>query len=140
MTIISKGAPRRPASMRRIVGLALAATACVALAGCGGGRSSTPVRSYAGGSTGSQSFASGPISSACMNGGRKAANIRLCGCVQAVANQSLRSGADQSMAASFFADPHKAQEIRQSDNPSHEAFWQRYKAFSAQSERTCQGL
>jgi hypothetical protein len=105
-----------------------------ALAACGGGRDR--VDRYYGGA--SAQFASGPVSQACLRAGRKAANSRLCGCIQGVANQKL-SGNDQRMAASFFADPHKAQEIRQSDRSSHEAFWKRYKAFSASAEATCRG-
>ena len=43
------------------------------------------------------------------------------------------------MAAEFFDDPHRAQEIRQSDRRSHEAFWQRYKNFGQTAEIFCQG-
>ncbi|WP_417523111.1 hypothetical protein [Marinovum sp.] len=80
----------------------------------------------------------GPISRACMTSGRKAANTSLCGCIQAVADASL-TWRDQRVAAKFFKDPHKAQEIRQSDRASDEAFWLRYKAFGTQAERSCQG-
>ncbi|MEC3862465.1 hypothetical protein VK792_14325 [Mesobacterium sp. TK19101] len=102
------------------------------LAGCGGGKRSKreDIRVTR--------FSSGPISAACLQADRKAANRDLCGCVQTVANRSL-SGADQRFAATFFKDPHKAQEIRQSDNSSHEAFWQRYKAFAEEAEVLCQG-
>lgn len=105
-----------------------------ALAACGGGRDRVE-RSYGGASA---QFASGPVSQACLRGGRKAANRRLCGCIQGVADRQL-SSADQRMAASFFSDPHKAQEIRQSDRSSHETFWKRYKAFTGTAERTCRG-
>lgn len=108
--------------------------ACFALAACGGGNR---VDRYAGGMT--YSFASGPISKACERSDRKAANRRLCGCIQAVADRSL-SGADQRLAAKFFKEPHMSQEIRQSDRSSHEIFWQRYKAFAATSEQQCRGL
>lgn len=121
---------------RIFVGLAL----CAALAACGAPRNDRNYsRSYGGGSIAPAS-ASGQISNACMASGRKAANPRLCGCIQAVANSSLRGGGDQSMAASFFKDPHQAQVIRQSDNPRHEDFWQRYKAFTSRAEATCKGL
>ncbi|MDA7427352.1 hypothetical protein PGB28_02695 [Primorskyibacter aestuariivivens] len=80
----------------------------------------------------------GTISTACMQSGRKAANRSLCKCIQFVADQSL-SRADQRLAASFFRDPHKAQEIRQSDRANHEAFWERYKLFGAQAESFCKG-
>lgn len=105
-----------------------------ALAACGGGRDR--VDRYYGGA--SAQFAAGPVSQACLQAGRKAANRRLCGCIQGVADRQL-SGRDQRMAASFFSDPHKAQEIRQSDRSSHEAFWQRYKSFTGAAERTCKG-
>lgn len=100
---------------------------------CGGG--DRVARNYGGARV---DFASGPISSACLRGGRKAANRQLCGCIQSVADRDLSTG-DQRLAASFFRDPHKAQEIRQSDSASHEAFWKRYKAFAARSETICRG-
>ena len=80
----------------------------------------------------------GVISTACLQSGRKAANRSLCKCIQFVADQSL-SRSDQRLAASFFRDPHKAQEIRQSDRSSDEAFWERYKSFGAQAETFCKG-
>ncbi len=112
-----------------MIGIFLVAT--MTLAACGGGskrvdRISTP-RSL---------FATGPIYSACLSAGRKAASRSLCGCVQAVADSSLRAG-DISLAASFYADPHSAQETRQSDNPRNEAFWKRYKAYVANAEQHC---
>lgn len=102
---------------------------------CGGGGGKRSDRNYSGGGA---SFASGPISKACLQAGRKAANRQLCGCIQGVANRDL-SGADQKLAVSFFSDPHRAQEIRQSDNARNEAFWKRYKAFAARAEKTCKG-
>ena len=56
--------------------------------------------------------------------------------IQGVANITL-SGGDQRLGASFFNDPHRAQEIRQSDNGTHEAFWERWKAFGDQAARQC---
>ncbi len=98
------------------------------------GRSS--VSRYAGGA--SVAFASGPVSKACLGGGRSAANGRLCGCIQGVANREL-SASDQRMAAKFFRDPHRAQEVKMSDAAAHDAFWDRYTAFAARAERTCRG-
>lgn len=109
----------------------LFSTALVALlAACGGGSSDR----YDAGQV--SRFSSGPISRACMSSDRKARNTQLCGCIQSVANVSL-SGSDQSMAVSFFEDPHRAQEIRQSDNSGHERFWLRYKGFVAMAESNC---
>ncbi len=99
------------------------------LAGCGGNRADRERTVVA-------RSASGPISAACLVAGRKGATRARCGCVQGVANITL-SGGDQRLGASFFNDPHRAQEIRQSDNGAHEAFWERWKAFGDQAARQC---
>lgn len=78
----------------------------------------------------------GPIERACMQSGRKAATPALCGCIQRAANETL-SPSDQSLAATFFRDPHRAQEIRQSKRHDHSEFWRRYRAFGAAAESTC---
>ena len=78
----------------------------------------------------------GPIERACMSSPRKSASWRLCGCIQRVADQTL-SRSDQRVAAKFFVEPHKAQEIRQSDNTRHEAFWLRYKEFGVSAAASC---
>ncbi|MBW7921410.1 MAG: arginine transporter [Rubellimicrobium sp.] len=96
--------------------LILAAT--LALAACGGGR------------------VTGDVSKACMSGGRQAANASLCSCVQQAANQTL-TAAEQRRAATFFADPQRAQDTRQSGNSSDRAFWTRYRAFSSLAETMC---
>lgn len=80
----------------------------------------------------------GPISRACLGSGRKAANTGLCNCIQSVADAAL-TRSDQRLAARFFRDPHRAQEIRQSDRASHEAFWLRYKQFGSKAEAACRG-
>ena len=96
----------------------MAAAACFVLVSCGAGR------------------VSGEIGNACMNGGRSAANSALCSCVQRAANQTLR-GSDQARAAEFFADPHLAQETRQSNRSTDEAFWARYRNFANTAESMC---
>lgn len=78
----------------------------------------------------------GPMSSACLKSDRKAKSRKLCRCMQSVANKEL-SRRDQKLAASFFKDPQKAQDIRQSDKRSHEQFWKRYKAFGATFASSC---
>ncbi|CUI67566.1 hypothetical protein [Cognatishimia activa] len=78
----------------------------------------------------------GPISSACRKSDREAATRRMCNCLQSVANGEL-SRSDQKLAASFFKDPHKAQEIRQSDRRSHEKFWLRYKDYGQTAAALC---
>lgn len=76
------------------------------------------------------------IRKACLKAGRAGATRVMCSCIQDVADTRLKRK-DQKLAAKFFKDPHKAQEIRQSDNNTHEAFWQRYKAFGLAAEETC---
>ena len=78
----------------------------------------------------------GPIDRPCMASNRKQKSWALCRCFQDVANQTL-SRADQRRAAKFFQDPHKAQEIRQSDSRTHERFWLRYKEFGATAAALC---
>lgn len=79
----------------------------------------------------------GPMEKACNRSDRAASNRSLCNCIQQVADFKL-SGKDQRLAATFFKDPAKAQEIRQSDRRSHEAFWLRYKEFASVAEASCQ--
>ena len=78
----------------------------------------------------------GPIERACTQSERGAANRQLCGCIQRVADITL-DRRDQRLAAKFFRDPHKAQEIRQSDRQSHEVFWRKYRAFGSAAENYC---
>ncbi|WP_366943563.1 hypothetical protein [Cypionkella sp.] len=85
------------------------------------------------------SFAhAGPIESACNRSDRKQSNRQLCGCIEQVADQTL-SGGDQRRAASFFKDPEKAHKVWMSKSKSDDAFWDRYKAFSAQARVYCGG-
>ena len=76
------------------------------------------------------------IQNACMKSGRKAASRTLCGCIQDVADLTL-SPTDQRRAATFFSDPHRTQEVRQSDARRDEQFWVRYKAFGGQAQTYC---
>jgi len=76
------------------------------------------------------------IEQACVQSGREAANRALCGCIQDVANLTL-TGSDQKLASTFFKDPDKAQEIRQSDRRAHERFWERYKEFGETAREFC---
>ncbi|MCB2136022.1 MAG: hypothetical protein KDE08_08785 [Rhodobacteraceae bacterium] len=79
----------------------------------------------------------GPIDQACIRANRTA-SAELCGCIQRVADMTL-SGSDQKLAASFFADPARAQEVRQSDRQSLRAFWGRYMTFGSAAEDVCSG-
>ena len=73
-----------------------------------------------------------------MNSDRSGGNRAVCGCIQDAANLTLTSK-DQRLAATFFKDPDRAQEIRQSKRNSHETFWKRYKNFGQTAELFCQG-
>ena len=79
----------------------------------------------------------GAMERACNSSKRSSSSRPLCNCIQQVADVKL-SKKDQRMASKFFKDPHRAQEIRQSDNTSHEAFWLRYKEFAAIARASCQ--
>ena len=78
----------------------------------------------------------GVIDRACLKSDRSAANRQLCGCIQRVADQTL-SRSDQRLAAKFFKDPQKAQDIRQSGSRSNSEFWEKYKAFGSTAEAYC---
>lgn len=106
----------------------------VALAGCADQKR---VDRFAGGAR--VSFASGPISQACQKSDRSNANRQVCGCIQSIANRSL-TNSDQKLAASFYNDPQKAQDVKMSKSTSHDAFWDRYKLYATQSERACVGF
>jgi len=79
------------------------------------------------------------LNRACLRSDRDGATRQLCRCIQKTANKSL-SRADQKLAASFIKEPHKAQEIRQSDRRSHEIFWKRYKEFETKVVASCKHL
>lgn len=78
----------------------------------------------------------GPIDRACMASNRSARSPRLCSCIQRVADQTL-SRSDQRVAAKFFRDPQRAQDIRQSDSQAHEIFWRKYRAFGEAAAASC---
>lgn len=79
--------------------------------------------------------AAGAIESACMRSDR-GGNRALCGCIQQVADMTLR-GADQRRAAKFFKDPQQAQEVRMSKRDADNEFWARYKSFGEAAEAYC---
>lgn len=79
----------------------------------------------------------GTIERACLSSDRPKSRA-LCGCIQKAADVTL-TGRDQRMAARFFADPHRAQVVRQSDRANDEKFWTRYQRFGATAEAYCRG-
>ncbi len=80
--------------------------------------------------------ASGPISDACLASDRTARSRKLCGCIQAVANQTL-TGSEQRYAATFYNNPQQAQNVRQSERATDAQFWKAYRAYGERSERVC---
>ena len=80
----------------------------------------------------------GPIESACLRSDRQAANRALCGCIQQVADMTLK-GSDQRKAAKFFRDPDQAQKVRMSKSDSDNEFWARYKNFGETAAAYCGG-
>lgn len=78
----------------------------------------------------------GPISQACLASDRKSRSRALCGCIQAAANQTLNPS-QQRRAVAFYNNPHRAQEVRQSDRVNDERFWEAYRAYGARAERLC---
>lgn len=84
----------------------------------------------------SKAQAASTIERACVKSDRKAASRPLCGCIQDVADLML-SRKEQKIAATFFKEPHRAQEIRQSDRRSDEKFWLRYKEFGNTARSYC---
>lgn len=100
------------------------------LAACGG-----PSR-FAGGSGGVWPVASGPISDACLASDRKARSVALCGCIQAVANDTL-SSSEQRRAVRFYQDLQSAQDTRQSQRSGDQRFWAAYTTYAERAERVC---
>ncbi|WP_050522957.1 hypothetical protein [Pseudorhodobacter wandonensis] len=80
----------------------------------------------------------GPIENACNRSDRKGATRSLCGCIQQVADMTLKGG-DQRKAARFFTDPEQAQKVRMSKSDSDNAFWARYKNFGETAAVYCGG-
>ena len=76
------------------------------------------------------------IERACLSANRDGTSRAMCGCIQDVADLTL-TNRDQELASSFFKNPQKAQDIRQSGRRSHSKFWDRYKEFGATAETFC---
>ena len=104
----------------------IAFTCILALAACGGNRSTS----------GNTQGATGEISRACLAADRSAASVQLCSCVQSVANAEL-SARDRTRVARFFEDPEIAHAAKISDTVANDAFWARYQAFVRRARSTC---
>ncbi len=110
------------------MGRILAVMALGVLVSCGGSSRNDQVARYA--------SVSGPIKSACVSSGRRAANRQICGCIQAAADQTL-SGSDQRRGASFFGNPELAHSVRRSDTAIDDAFWDRWRNFGNAADQLC---
>lgn len=75
------------------------------------------------------------IRNACLTAPR-AGDVNTCTCIQSAADRTL-SKQDQKLAASFFANPDRSEEVRRSDTRRHDAFWKRYQAFGQMAEAFC---
>ena len=78
----------------------------------------------------------GSIDHACRQAKRPAATPKLCRCVQKVANKSL-TRTERYKVSKWFSDPHKAQQIRQSDRRRDEELWLKYKKFGNLARKSC---
>ncbi|MGJ8544303.1 MAG: hypothetical protein ACSHWZ_02590 [Sulfitobacter sp.] len=114
----------------------IAVTGLMFLAACGGGTRYANTATRSGAAYAPTLYATGPIQKACLSQGRKGASRARCGCIQAVADQSLSNG-DQRRGAKYFKDPGKLQDVRQSDNVNHERFWKEWKAFGQTAAAMC---
>ncbi|MEW9921621.1 hypothetical protein AB2B41_18585 [Marimonas sp. MJW-29] len=112
----------------------LVLVALLGLAACGGGTRYSLLN--AGFGAPAVLYATGPIQKACLAQGRKAASRARCGCIQAVADMEL-SSSYQRRGASYFRNPAKLQEVRQSDAASNERFWTAWKAYGERAEQLC---
>lgn len=81
-------------------------------------------------------FASGPIATACLIHDRRQASAERCGCIQAAADLTL-SQAQQQRSVRFFSEPDLLQEIRQSDTPSNQRFWDSWQLFAETAQSLC---
>jgi len=78
----------------------------------------------------------GTIERACRSSDRGAAQASLCRCIQQVAEHRL-SRSEQRTVSKWFADPHRAQEVRQSGKSSDSRLWNKYQLFGSDAERIC---
>jgi len=76
------------------------------------------------------------IERACLGSDRDAANRALCSCIQQAADMTLNAR-DQRLASTFYRDPQKAQDIRQSGRSAHARFWERYKDYAEIARTFC---
>ncbi|WP_170782811.1 hypothetical protein [Ruegeria lacuscaerulensis] len=76
------------------------------------------------------------IKRACLASDRSAATRDRCTCIQRVADQAL-TRSDQKTVSKWFADPHKAQELKMSRSARDDALWDRYQNFGQMAQAIC---
>lgn len=76
------------------------------------------------------------IENACLRSDRQAKSRALCSCIQQAANLTL-TASDQKLASTFYRNPEKAQELRQSPRRAHEIFWNRYEEYAETARAFC---
>jgi len=76
----------------------------------------------------------GPIERACAASAN--GNRAVCGCIQQVADMTLRGG-DQRRAAKLMKDPDLAHDVWVSKRQADDEFWDRYKNFGQMAEAYC---
>ncbi len=122
---------------------AAAAFAMLALSACGSGgsapaaRTASPVAPVELASV--PRFAQGPVGTACTIHNRKRANAQRCGCIQAAADLTL-SQSQQQRAVRFFAEPELLQQMKLSDTPANERFWDAWAQFAETAELMCRDV
>ena len=77
-----------------------------------------------------------PIERACLQSPRDAATPALCSCIGNAAERTLTRG-QMREGARFFADPQRAQDVRQSDRRSDEEMWRAWRSFGETAEAMC---
>jgi len=88
------------------------------------------------GLAGADGAMAGAIERACLSSDRPGASRALCACIQSVADQTL-TRREQKMAADFFRNPDRAQDVRMSKKDDHNDFWKRYKNFGETAAAYC---
>ncbi|MCT4683625.1 MAG: hypothetical protein N4A39_07825 [Roseicyclus sp.] len=80
--------------------------------------------------------AANPIERACNSSDRPAATRSLCSCIGSAAERTL-SRSQMRAGARFFADPQRAQDVRQSNRRGDEDLWRAWRSFGETAEAMC---
>ncbi|WP_284263038.1 hypothetical protein [Roseicyclus amphidinii] len=80
--------------------------------------------------------AANPIERACNASDRPAVTRSLCSCIGSAAERTL-SRSQMREGARFFADPQRAQDVRQSNRRGDEDLWRAWRSFGETAEAMC---